>query len=61
MKRNDVNNLKKMHDDRGATGNGRRLSLHRETLRRLRADELRHADGGRGEWWLASIFRACDI
>ena len=60
MKKNDVIPPKKMHDDRSATGTRRKLSLHRETLRHLKADELHLADGG-AAYRLESWFRACDI
>jgi hypothetical protein len=48
MKRNHVNSVTRIQNDR-ATGIGRKLTLHRETLRRLRADEIGLAVGGAAE------------
>jgi hypothetical protein len=56
MKRNDVLGVKK-HDDGSATGVGRKLRLHRETIRHLRAEEL-HIAGGVAEW-PESFIRVC--
>lgn len=58
MKRTNVSAVKKMHDNRSATGSGRKLMLHRETLRRLMKDELRLAAGGIAEQ-PESFIRVC--
>ena len=48
MKKNHASSTR-IQKDRSATGTRRKLTLARETLRHLRADEIRLAAGGAAE------------
>jgi hypothetical protein len=49
MKKNHVSSATRIQKDRSATGTRRKLTLDRETLRHLGADEIRLAAGGAAE------------